>query len=71
METANLRCDICDKTFKGRNTLSNVENFKAHIEIHSKDRLICDICSKTYPSIQTLENHLSRFHLQTKKYECT
>ena len=64
MEKANLRCDICDKTFKGRNTLSNIENFKAHIEIHSKGRLICDICSKTYPSIKTLENHFNRFHLQ-------
>ena len=59
---------VCDW---GPCTLLNIENFKAHIEIHSKDRLICDICSKTYPSIQTLENHLSRFHLQTKKYECT
>ncbi|XP_041981550.1 zinc finger protein 354B-like isoform X4 [Aricia agestis] len=64
-EEAKVLCEICQKRFKSKNSLS------AHMKIHvNKERVLaCSKCGKVFPKVNNLKRH-ELSHEEKRKYKC-
>ncbi|XP_055641468.1 zinc finger protein 32-like [Toxorhynchites rutilus septentrionalis] len=64
-EASNIRCNLCNKTFKRRVALT------AHMEsIHEKRTFTCPTCGKTMGWRKTLQRHMKSHEENFQKYNC-
>ena len=59
------RCEICNKTFKTKNYLT--EHKRTHRE---PEEYSCDKCLKVFGSISNLRGHIKTKHESTSSYSC-
>ena len=58
------KCDICDKTFKGRNSKANLNR---HVrKVHEKIRFECDFCKKSFADYSSVRLHIENSHPDKK-----
>ncbi|XP_045783165.1 zinc finger protein 879-like [Maniola jurtina] len=57
------KCDICDKSFMQKSTLTN------HIHRHS-DNLACDVCHKPFSNAANLQRHMVSHQAVRPYYKC-
>ncbi|XP_044731719.1 zinc finger protein 501-like [Chrysoperla carnea] len=62
----NHLCNICGHAMR------TLKELRTHLLIHTGERpYACDQCDKTYHRDDRLKDHISRIHLNKRKYQCT
>ena len=65
------KCDICEFTFKAKNSGSAKLNLKQHIvKVHGSQRFNCPICNKSIKSTKSLETHIRFVHEGGDEFKC-
>lgn len=61
---ANLKCDICDKSF------GHSKNLKAHMKRHGKKEVACDKCPSKFYTTSELGYHYNAVHQNARCWKC-
>ncbi|KAM6179035.1 transcription factor IIIA [Rhynchocyon petersi] len=63
-----VRCDVCQKTFKRKDYL------RQHMKLHAPEREVCrcprEGCGRTYTTVFNLQSHILSFHEERRPFLC-
>ncbi|XP_004715278.1 transcription factor IIIA [Echinops telfairi] len=63
-----IRCEICQKTFKRK------DHLKQHTKTHAPETLVCrcprEGCGRTYTTVFNLQSHILSFHEEQRPFLC-
>ncbi|XP_014699295.3 transcription factor IIIA [Equus asinus] len=63
-----IRCEVCQKTFKRKDYL------KQHMKTHAPERDVCrcprEGCDRTYTTVFNLQSHILSFHEERRPFTC-